>query len=306
MFSAKTARSVVRDIAYLRDAFGPCCKQLEIKNKKISEKGVKRPAQIKTNKIETNFFEHITTADISGFISAKVRRNCLSPKTANRYREILTRLFNWAAGQYGVVLPGGQNPAAKVERYKEQAPQISFLTKEQIEEQLNALENVPNLQIMVAVLLYAGLRREELCWLTVEDVDFRAGGNGMIRIRAKTVCGEKWEPKTKKNRIVPISNNLIKYLEYYKPQMIQSQWYFFTPQGKRWDPDNFSRYLRNVNRQAQLDWTCLQFRHTFGSQLAMKGESLYKISKLMGNSPEICSRHYAALTPEAMVDTVNF
>jgi hypothetical protein len=39
---------------------------------------------------------------------------------------------------------------------------------------------------------------------------------------------------------------------------------------------------------------------------AMKGESLYKISALMGNSPEICRRHYAALVPEAMADTVEF
>jgi hypothetical protein len=38
----------------------------------------------------------------------------------------------------------------------------------------------------------------------------------------------------------------------------------------------------------------------------MKGESLYKISKLMGNSPEICRRHYAALIPELLVDTVEF
>jgi len=36
----------------------------------------------------------------------------------------------------------------------------------------------------------------------------------------------------------------------------------------------------------------------------MKGESLYKISELMGNSPEICRRHYAALIPEEMRDTV--
>ena len=38
----------------------------------------------------------------------------------------------------------------------------------------------------------------------------------------------------------------------------------------------------------------------------MKGESLYKISKLMGNSPEICARHYAALIPEEMGDSVEF
>lgn len=29
----------------------------------------------------------------------------------------------------------------------------------------------------------------------------------------------------------------------------------------------------------------------------MKGESLYKIATIMGNSPEICRRHYAALLP---------
>jgi hypothetical protein len=38
----------------------------------------------------------------------------------------------------------------------------------------------------------------------------------------------------------------------------------------------------------------------------MKGESLYKISTLMGNSPEICRGHYAALIPEALIDSVEF
>jgi hypothetical protein len=43
-----------------------------------------------------------------------------------------------------------------------------------------------------------------------------------------------------------------------------------------------------------------------GIQLAMKGESLYKISSLMGNSPEICRRHYAAIIPESLVACVDF
>ena len=38
----------------------------------------------------------------------------------------------------------------------------------------------------------------------------------------------------------------------------------------------------------------------------MKGESLYKISELLGNSPGICRRHYAALIPELMRDTAEF
>ena len=74
----------------------------------------------------------------------------------------------------------------------------------------------------------------------------------------------------------------------------------------QYDLDDFSRDLQNVNRQIGLTWTCLDFRHTFGSILAMKGESLYIISTLMGNSPEICRRHYAALIPETLTDCVEF
>jgi site-specific recombinase XerD len=47
-------------------------------------------------------------------------------------------------------------------------------------------------------------------------------------------------------------------------------------------------YLRKASEEAGLEWNCLDFRHTFGSQLAMKGESLYKVLNLMGNSQEIC------------------
>ena len=61
-----------------------------------------------------------------------------------------------------------------------------------------------------------------------------------------------------------------------------------------------------LNKRAHLPWSCLDFRHTFGSHLAMKGESLYKISTLLGNSPEIARRHYATLMPESLVDSVEF
>ena len=87
---------------------------------------------------------------------------------------------------------------------------------------------------------------------------------------------------------------------------IDTVWFFPSPKGKRWDPDNFSQELRKHNDKAGLTWSCLDFRHTFGSQLAQKGESLYKISELMGNSPEICRKHYAALIPERMKETVEF
>ena len=87
--------------------------------------------------------------------------------------------------QNGIRMPGDKNPAAKVERHKERASTISFLTLEEIDWQLKTLEDHPNLQTMVAVYIYSGLRRDELCWLTVDDVDLSAGGNGMTGYRTK-------------------------------------------------------------------------------------------------------------------------
>ena len=104
---------------------------------------------------------------------------------------------------------------------------------------------------------------------------------------------------------MPISSALRAYLAGRWPPG-KCAWYFPFAGRRRWNVDNFSQTLRKINRRASLDWTCLDFRHTFGSQLAMKGESLYKISELMGNSPEICRRHYAAVIPERLHETVEF
>lgn len=309
----KTEKSDQTDVYYLRSMFGVICPGLEITSRKTSLRVKKRPPRkgndrrFKDSVIEASHLEQITTADISGFIAHHVQSRGLKPKTANRYREILSRLFNWAMDEAGVKMPGDNNPASKVSKYKEHAPVIRFLKLEQIDSQLIALNDKVQLQTMVAMLIYAGLRREELLWLTLDDVDLKSGVHGVIRIQAKTIDGQFWQPKTKRNRAVPISSSLRSYLDRYAPKPSKGRWFFPSPKShSHYDPDNFSRDLREANKKKGLKWTCLDFRHTFGSMLAMKGESLYKISTLMGNSPEICRRHYAALVPETMTDSVEF
>ena len=307
----KTFKSAKTDIYYLRNIFGPICPALR-PSRKTSENTRKKPLEVPEDKrrrdpvIECHYLEDITTAQISTLISTFVRRRGLAPKTANRYREILTRLFNWAMKERGIRVPGDKNPAAAVERYKQHAPRIRFLTLRQVDEQLAVLAEQPLLQAMVATYIYAGLRREEAVWLQMADVDLSAGEYGVIRIRPKDINGDSWEPKTKSNRAVPISSTLRRHLDRYQPRVTKGRFFFPSPQGERYNPDNFSRDLRKIQKKHGLQWGCLDFRHTFGSQLAQKGESLYKISALMGNSPEICRRHYAALVPEAMADAVEF
>lgn len=128
----------------------------------------------------------------------------------------------------------------------------------------------------------------------------------MIRVQAKTINGESWQPKTGRNRAVPISTALRAHLSGYRPPKSDHGWFFPSPDGMRWDQDNMAADLRKANQVAGLRWGCLDYRHTFGSQLAQRGISLFKIATMMGNSPDICQRHYAALVPAEMRGDVEF
>ena len=156
---------------------------------------------------------------------------------------------------------------------------------------------------MIATFIFAGIRRSEACWLTWDDVDFK---NRRLYIREKCVEGKTWYPKTKRNRVVPMSKKLIEYLNLQHEQSRSSIWVFPSPEGKRWDPMNLTHGFKKIVRAVGLPWTLLDLRHTFGSHLAMRSVSLYKISAFMGNSPEICRKHYAALLPEELHNDVEF
>lgn len=311
MKAHRPERSWRRDLSYLREAFGECCPELELGTSRARRCRALRCPDDHRRKlwpIAASCFEEITTAAISDFIAERVRARGLAPKTANRYREVVAKVINWAMETGRVRMPLDRNPAAKVARYRESAPQIRYLTLEQIDEQLEALRSKPRLQVMVATLIYAGLRREELLWLHVDD---RVAGssqspNGLLRIQAKTIAGQSWQPKTRNNRAVPISRDLRRWIDAWPIPASDHRWLFPSPQGTRWDPDNFSQALRVANQAAGLSWGSLHYRHTFGSQLAQRGVSLFQIATLMGNSPEICRRHYAALVPEAMGAAVEF
>lgn len=311
MKAHRPERSWKRDISYLREAFGECCPELELVSSRARKcRALRRPEDRRQKlwPLSAPCFEEIPTTAISEFIAARVRARGLQPKTANRYREIIAKVFNWAMTTELVQMPRDRNPAAKVARYCESAPEIRYLTLDRIHEQLDALQTKPSLQVMVATLIYAGLRREELLWLQADDLvpPSTQSPNGLLRVRAKTVGTSSWQPKTKKNRVVPISTDLRQFLDFWVTPASDHGWLFPSPQGTLWNTDNFSQALARANAADRVPWTCLDYRHTFGSQLAQSGVSLFKIATLMGNSPEICRRHYAALVPEAMAHEVNF
>ncbi|MFA6186478.1 MAG: tyrosine-type recombinase/integrase [Phycisphaerae bacterium] len=299
--NTRTFKSYKNDVCRLRTFFGPICDGLKPYPGTMKQS---RKDKYEGSHVKAELLEDITAGAINRFIAARIEEDKWKPKTANLMREVLHKLYAYAIKHHGFCSRDRRypNPADAVERLRESAPQIRFLTLEDIDKQLQVLADYPVIHAMVAVYIYAGLRREEVLWLTGEDVDLE---QRVIRVRAKTIDKEYWQPKTKKNRVVPISNALYDILSIYQP-LVNCVWFFPSPTGKKWNTDNFSQDLREINKENNLEWSCLDFRHTFGSQLAQKGESLYKIAELMGNSPDICRRHYAALVPEKMRDTVEF
>lgn len=191
--------------------------------------------------------ENLTPLSISNHLNERVADGEITGKTANKYREILQRMFNYAIAQHGYRSPDRdrKHPVEAVRRFPESWGKITWLTHADVDEQLRALNTNPMLHAMVATYIYAGLRRAEALWLTPRDVDL---GRQLIYVRAKTVAGESWGPKTKKNRVVPIGRSLNEILTAFaKCQSLGRCWFFHSPQGQRWHPDNLSQALTEAN-----------------------------------------------------------
>lgn len=304
MFAHRPRKSAQTDAYRLREVLGsPVNRSVGTPApKRPIRGGGRRPAKQYPFAVQVRFVEQVSTSLLTDALLRLGEERGIAPKTWNEYRLALRGFFRWSTEVAGVRLPTGDNPAARIPSRTVSQTRIVFLNLAQVHEQLAALTDHPQVQAMVAVYLYAGLRREEALWLTPDDVDLE---RRVVHVRAKTVGSRSWRPKTNRNRRVAISQALHGVLTGYRTHS-KSPWYFPAPHGGWWDPDNFSHALADLNQKAGLDWSCAEYRHTFGTQLAMAGRDERTIAELMGNSPEIVRRHYAAWLPEAHPEAVEF
>ena len=127
---------------------------------------------MKGKHVNVTLLEHVSPEMVSRFISRRVREDGISAKTANRLREVLHRMFAYAIKEKGYRGPDGAgvNPIARVDRRQEPAAKIRFLELSDIDDQLRVLNEWPTLSAMVATYIYAGFRREEAIWLTMDTM----------------------------------------------------------------------------------------------------------------------------------------
>lgn len=154
----------------------------------------------------------MTIPVIKKHFESRRRNEGLSSATEKQNRALLHKFFEWAADHYNyrsTADPRYPNPVGAIKRPTTKASVIRYLEIPDITEQLKVLKDHPQLKVMIAVCIYAGLRREEVVWLVCDDIDLK---RRLISVRAKSIHGEYWQPKTKKNRAILLDGGSYKYV----------------------------------------------------------------------------------------------
>lgn len=153
---------------------------------------------------------------------------------------------------------------------------------------------------MVAVAVYAGLRKGELFGLRWIDVHEDAHRIDVMR-------SYEGLPKSGKTRSVPIHPALAPILRAWRKACpATSAGLVFPVRGKMGSEyellDLEAEYLAAGCHLPAKVWHCL--RHTFASSAVMAGASLYDVQKLLGHSTPSMTQIYAKLAPDHLLAQV--
>lgn len=209
------------------------------------------------------------------------------PNTFNRYLEMVKAMLNRAVEWKHL----RENPLKGYKRLKNPGQQEArYLSKVEIEKILDVAE--PFMQKVIKILLYTGMRRSELVYLSWEDVDFE---NKRIRIQSKPECG--FHTKSYRPRSVPMNPEL-KKLFMDLPQ--QGKFVFDDGKGRPlYHPDTYTCWFARIVKKAGVNGVSLHcLRHTFASYLVMGGVDLRTVQELLGHSTLTVTEQYSHLSPD--------
>ena len=128
-----------------------------------------------------------------------------------------------------------------------------------------------------AIGAFAGLRHWEMLRLTWDDINFE---EGHILVAAE-------KAKTAQRRIVPIQPNLATWLASYRKH-----------HGRICPSDHMSNVLRQLTKDAEIEWPKNGLRHSYGSYRLAQTKNAAQVSLEMGNSPRMVFQHYREVVTE--------
>jgi integrase len=260
------------------------------KTKKTYETAFREFERIEGNKM----LNTIGIRDIEHFLSTKKVE--ASEWTARKYYMSLSSAFTKAV-QWGYLT---ENPFKKVSKPKAREVQPAYFTEDDFRLFLSVVADKDFRELCITGLL-TGLRLGELLALKWSDINFTSK---VIQVRNS----ETFTTKTKKNRTVPMNEELYRLLRGRKDNVkFECENIFYSADGKQLKEgtvsQKFKRYVRRTGLNDRLHFHSL--RHSFASALVLSGVSLYAVSKLLGHSTSKTTEIYSHLSPQQLHGEVN-
>ncbi len=178
----------------------------------------------------------------------------------------------------------------KVKLLKGEIKRLRYLSDEEAERLVFNCE--PYLKPIVLTALNTGMRRGEIFGLTWDRVDLK----NRIILLDKTKNGERRE--------VPINDNLYEILNSIV-RRLDVPYVFFNPKTLK-PYDNLKRsFATALSKSHILDFRFHDLRHTFASQLIMKGVDLVTVKELLGHKDIKMTLRYSHLSHAHIKNAVN-
>lgn len=234
----------------------------------------------------------LSASDVERFLM--FRREQVSPKTLNEELAIIRRFYRWARHREYIT----KDPTESVERLKPDPKPIRIFTESEI--QLILKHATPTHRPFYQLLLFTGLRDGELRNLEWNDVDLN---RRLLFVRLK----EDWQPKTRRNRAVPLAREAYELLNAL-PRV--GTYVFSTRNGKKWVPPRqpWVDLLERIKKAEGVDLrgqvSLHTFRHTFATYCLMQGLDIKTVSDFLGYSSVKMTEKYLHLLPDHKIQAI--
>ncbi len=204
----------------------------------------------------------------------------IKKSTVATYWSKLNSFFTWLEHKHHIAsnpLRQMRYPAPKYEDRK-------YLRKDQVEKIFTAIyiHHDGNLLILKRnillfnLLLFCGLRREELILLQIRDVDIE---RKIITIRSEN-------SKSATMRQIPLTMHVTTVLKDYlaERKKYTTQFLFVSSTSDRqFSSDGLTHLVVRLNKLAKVRFHLHQFRHTFAVNFLRQSNNVYKLKELLGH-----------------------
>jgi len=237
----------------------------------------------------------IDTRTLDKFITTVYVR---APKAASLYYRTLKASFSKAVVWNYL----SENPFKKIKAPKPIKTFPVFISSIEFQ---NIIANSPQqyLKDLFITAFYTGMRLGEILNMKWNWIDFQ---QNIIKVQ----CSESFTTKSKKERIIPISQTLRNVLLNQFPKVIdvdKNNFVFVRTTGVKLNENFISKQFKKSVRAAGLD-DRIHFhtlRHSFASMLVQRGVSLYVVKELLGHEDLSTTQIYSHLQKQNLMDAVN-